>query len=101
MSLSLMNSQLINYLSSLYNPVTNCTQNVSSLIACSPVAEETTCPNELFPSNGYCGIACLHSCFFSVGLRVTVWTYINKRCKNFTLSSCFVMIFAWSAWPIA
>jgi hypothetical protein len=26
----------------------------------------------LFPSNGYCTVTCLHSCYFAVGLHVTI-----------------------------
>lgn len=29
---------------------------------------------ELFPSNGCCISACLHSCYLGMGLRVTIWS---------------------------
>jgi hypothetical protein len=54
--------------SSLYSPGTDRTENVSSVIACSPNNMST----ELFPSNGCCTVVCLHSCYLAMGLRVTI-----------------------------
>jgi hypothetical protein len=36
------------------------------------VAGETNVFTELFPSNGYCAVARLHSCYLVMGLRVTI-----------------------------
>jgi hypothetical protein len=51
------------------------TENASSIITFSFVGE-TTCP-QLFPSNGSCTVACLHSCYMAVGLLVTVFCDAN------------------------
>jgi hypothetical protein len=44
----------------------NCTENVSSIIVCSLVAGETNVSPELFPSNGCCTVAFLHSCYLAL-----------------------------------
>jgi hypothetical protein len=31
---------------------------------------------ELFPRNGCCTVACLHGCYFAIGLHVTLYIYI-------------------------
>jgi hypothetical protein len=60
----------LNYYSSLYSPGTNCTENVSSIIAC---YRGNNVPTELFPSNGCYTVPCLHSCYLAMGLHVTLF----------------------------
>jgi hypothetical protein len=52
------------------------TENVSSIMTCSLVPRETTCPQSCTPSNGCCIIACSRSCYLAMGLHVTI------RCKT-------------------
>jgi hypothetical protein len=37
---------------------------------------------ELFPSNSYCTVACLHSCYLAVGLQVTILIFITDYLEN-------------------
>jgi hypothetical protein len=49
---------------------TDRTENTSSIISCSLVAGETTCP-QLFPSNGCCTVSCLHRRYLATGQHLT------------------------------
>jgi hypothetical protein len=54
----LLSQVYVSHKSSLYFPGTDLTDNVVS--------------TELFPSNGCCTVACLHSCYLAVGLHATI-----------------------------
>jgi hypothetical protein len=53
-------------------PDTDGAEHVSSIIACSLVAQGNNLFTELFTSNGCCTVACLHSCYLAVGLHVAI-----------------------------
>jgi hypothetical protein len=40
---------------------------------------------ELFPSNGCCTVACLHSCYLSMGLHVTVYSHTEHATEFFII----------------
>jgi hypothetical protein len=75
MGLSLMNrfrrSQVyVSHKFSLFNPSTDLTDNVSFIIAFARCRGNVS--TELFPSNGCCTVACLHSCYLAMRLQVTI-----------------------------
>jgi hypothetical protein len=70
-----------------YSPSTNCTENISSIIACFLVVRETTCLQSCCLLNGCWTVACLHSWYLAMGLRVTILTeYELDGCGKFLFS---------------
>jgi hypothetical protein len=65
-------SYLLN--SSLRSPGTNCTEDASSHYCVFSRFRGNNVSTELFPSNGCCTVACLHSCYLAMGLHVTIFT---------------------------
>jgi hypothetical protein len=51
---------------------TDRTENVSSIIAVFFRCRGNNVSTELFPGNGCCTVACLHSCYLAMGLHVTI-----------------------------
>jgi hypothetical protein len=60
-----------NYYSSLHSPSTNHTEKISSTTACSLIAGGNV-STEMFPSNGCSHVGCLHGCYMTMGLYVTI-----------------------------
>jgi hypothetical protein len=70
LSYQLLISHNCNSLLVLVSPSTELAENVSSIFVLSRCQENVS--TELFPSNGCCAVACLHSCYLAVGLHVTI-----------------------------